>query len=89
LNQPLRVRLTGRAARFLGVLRDFGHIDDARETELYIALAELAGDPNEVVVDLPIVRRVAAAVLFGHGSPEILDDIEEGVLSEDWPLLFS
>ncbi len=85
----MRVRLTGRATRFLGVLREFGHIDEDRLDELFVALTELAGGADEPLVDLPDVRRMAAAILFGPGDEQSLDEIEKGVLAEDWPLLFS
>jgi hypothetical protein len=85
MTQALRVRLTGRAARFVWLLQDFGHLDDERMNELYIALAELGGTPAEQLIDLPVVRRVAAAILFGSESLEL----DRGVLAEDWPILFS
>lgn len=87
MNGALRVRLTGRAMRFLWLLQDFGHLDEDRLNEIFIGLADIAGNTKEQPVDLPLVRRVAAAVLFGQG--ENLRDIESGVLAEDWPLLFS
>ncbi len=88
-DEVMRVRLTGRAARFLDVLKEFGHIDEDRLDELLVALTEISGGADEPLVDLPDVRRMAAAILFGPGDSESLEEIEKGVLSEDWPLLFS
>ena len=86
MEQPRRVRLTGRAARFLHVLEDFGHLDDDQLDELLVALADMAGSDKEETVDLPLVRRVAAAILFGRGGSS---EAESGALGEDWALLFS
>lgn len=84
-----RVRFTGRAARFLQLLQDFGHIDEARLDELYAVIAERMGRPEkEVVVDLPMARRFAASFLFGRAAELDLGEIDT-VLAEDWPLLFS
>jgi hypothetical protein len=65
------------------MLQEFGHLDEQRLEQLYLALAEVAGTPREEPVDLPTVRRVAAAVLFGAGEEP------SDTLVEDWPLLFS
>lgn len=77
------VRLTGRASRFLQLLQDYGHLDERGVDHVLLGLAELVGTQEGALVDLPMVRRMAAATLFG---PE---DDPEGVLSEDWPFLFS
>jgi len=71
------------------LLQDFGHMDEEQLQDLYITLADIAGAPNEVAADLPLVRRVAAAMLFEDGNMEALKEIESGVLAEDWPFLFS
>ena len=83
MNEVLRARLTGRAARFVHLLQDYGHLDEAQTDELLIAIAEEAGDVE--VLDLPIVRRVAASWLF-EAHPEGEDGVD--VLAEDWPFLF-
>ena len=49
-----------------------------------LTIAEEAGRQGATVVDLPAVRRQVAAGLFGD-----LVESEQGVLSEDWRLLFS
>lgn len=89
MNPPLRIRLTGRAQRFLALLVDFGHLDETRVDELLVTVAEMGVPGQETAIDLPVVRRVAAIFLFGNGHPEALVDIEMGILAEDWPFLFS
>ena len=89
MNDVLRVKLTGRAARFLDMLREFGHVDEEHLDEIYVALAEMSGSAEEALVDLPDVRRMAAAVLFDPGDAEAVEALEKGVLAEDWPILFS
>ena len=83
---PVSVRLTGRAARWVQLLQDFGHVDHDGADRLLVAVAELnAGSgEGEVLVDLPAVRR-AAALLFAPDRDEPLP----AILEEDWPLLFS
>jgi hypothetical protein len=85
-----RVRLTGRAQRWLRLLQDFGHIDDHRIEELLVQLAE-NGPPSgaEGIVDLPALRRASAVLLFGDGDAQQLRELEKGPLAEDWPFLFS
>lgn len=89
MNDVLRVKLTGRAARFLDMLREFGHVDEEHLDEIFVALAEMSGGADEALVDLPDVRRMAAAVLFDPGDAESIEAMEKGVLAEDWPILFS
>lgn len=89
MTPPLRIRLTGRAHRFLNLLQDFGHIDDGRIDELLVTVAEMGGPGAETTIDLPVVRRVAAIFLFGNGHPDALQDLDQGILAEDWPFLFS
>ena len=82
------VRLTGRAARWVHLLQDFGHLDTEAFDRLLIAVADLhaqLGGKNDAWVDLPLVRRAAAVQLMAAQ--------EEGpmsiILEEDWSLLFS
>ncbi len=85
-----RIRFTGRAARFLQVLQDFGHVDEGQLDQILSLIAERVGrSDREVYVDLPVVRRFAATFLFGRGATEDLEELEDSVLAEDWPLLFS
>ncbi len=77
-------RLSGRAARFVQMLRDFGHIDDDGMNRLLLGAADLAGPGAEEPVDLPEVRRAAAMMLFPDGEDEA-----SALLQADWPILFS
>lgn len=87
MSDALRARLTGSAARFIGLLRDFGHLDDRAVTEILIAAAEEATGRDEVQIDLATMRRISGRYLFERGSGEI--EAGRGILVEDWPLLFS
>ena len=82
--QPVRmVRMTGRASRFLQVIRDLGHLDEQGIEHVMLTLAEEAGATNAATVDVSAVRRHVAARLF----PEL--GVAGAVLAEDWALLFS
>ncbi len=82
-----RVRLTGRAARWVQLLQDYGHLDHAGSDRLMMGIVDLhpqGPSPGNLVADLPLVRRAAAVLLFPEGTqagPTVLDD--------DWSLLFS
>lgn len=78
------VQLTGRASRFVFMLRDFGHLDDEGVNQLLLGAADLRGPGAVGPVDLPEVRRAAAMLLFteDEGPPSPL-------LQADWPILFS
>ena len=83
---PVAVNLSGRAARWIQLLQEFGHVDPQGADRLIVAAADLhaeLGVPGDRI-DLATVRRAAAMVLFpgGPGAPS-------PVLEEDWPLLFS
>lgn len=90
--RPLRARLTGRAQRFLWLAQDFGHLDERRLEEVFVTLGELGGATEEPL-DLPVVRRVVASIVFnglGSGDPGEPDGLDPtSPLAEDWPLLFS
>lgn len=85
MTEPLRARLSGPAARYLDILRAYGHLDDAGAERIEIALVDLVGGTREAVVDLAMTRRVAASVLYGDRGGELDGDL----LVEDWPYLFS
>lgn len=87
MSDALRADLSGPAARFAQLLRDFGHLDDATLAELYLEVAEHASDSGVAQVDLESMRRTAAAWLFVRQAADLNEG--EGILSEDWPLLFS
>lgn len=80
------VVLTGRAHRWLKLLEDFGHLTPEAMDRLYVGIAELAAQSGggDVPVDLPLVRRAAAAYL----APDARESLPP-TLDEDWPLLFS
>jgi hypothetical protein len=87
VNQPIRVRLSGSAQQFITMLRDFGHLDEPGIEQLLMVLAEAYGEVDEVEVDLDDVRRVAADMLFERAPDELA--MGEGILAEDWAILFS
>ncbi|MEQ1572125.1 MAG: hypothetical protein ABMA64_41235 [Myxococcota bacterium] len=83
------VRLTGRAARWVQLVQDFGHLDQDGVNRLLVTVADLhaesGGDGKDAVVDLPLVRRAAAVMLTS-----VTDDGQlPMILEEDWALLFS
>lgn len=80
-----RLRLTGRANRFIGILRDFGHLSEDQIDALLAGLLHAHGGVPETVADLPVVRIAAAAMIF-RNDPAGEDG--ESLLAEDWPFLF-
>lgn len=83
--QTISVRLTGRAARWVRLLQDFGHLDSDGVDRLLVTVADLhaeTGGGTEGLVDLPLVRRAAAALLCN-------DEPLSPILEEDWSLLFA
>lgn len=76
-----RVQLTGRAARFVQLLIELGHADHDTANQILVGIGEFAQGP---VADLDDVRRAAAVLLFP--TDELGYD---GLLAEDWALLFS
>jgi len=81
------VRLSGRGARFVQLLHDFGHIDSEGADRLLVAVAELhteLGGELDEPADVDLVRR-AAAMLFAPPGEDSISPL----LEEDWPLLFS
>ncbi len=83
--RALQVRLTGRAARFLKLLQDFGHIDQQSADELLVAAAEMYGAARPARVDLVDIRRIAASWLIDMDLPAD----RRQMLEEDWSILFS
>ena len=79
-----RVVLTGRAARWIALLHDYGHLDGDATNRLMLGVAELV-PAGETQVDLDVVRRAAAMMLFPAGE----SDLSGTPLGEDWSLLFS
>jgi hypothetical protein len=85
--EPLRVSLSGEAARFLQMLRDFGHLDQVALNAFLVVIAEEVGEVNEVPVGLALVRQLAARHLFDRSGEDFRDG--SGILVEDWSILFS
>ena len=77
--------MTGRAARFMQLLHDFGHVDYDDLNRLLLGVGDVVTDDKRVV-DIDEVRRAAAMWLFPEGDSE---DTLSGLLGEDWPILFS
>jgi hypothetical protein len=87
MTQTARVRLTGKAARFIALLSEFGHIDQTLEHDVLMTLADhlpKASKDREQVAHLADVRRSVATAMFDT-APEL----PGGILEDDWPLLFS
>lgn len=81
---PVRVvYITGRAGRFLRLLQEFGHLDDEAVSRIELGLGE-EGPPASGRLDLATARRASARALF-----EAHEGVVDGLLAEDWPLLFS
>lgn len=78
------VRFTSQAAYFVQLLQDFGHLEGEVENELVLRSTEAAIASELGVISLELVRVAAADLLFQLRQGEY-----EGVLAEDWPLLFS
>ena len=67
------------------MLHDFGHIDPTSVDELLVALAELYGSDEEVLIDVAMLRPVVAGWLIdGDGDGPV-----NPVLIDDWALVFS
>lgn len=77
------VQLTGRAARYIQLLLEFGLVDPDTANRVVVGVAEMV---QGRVADVADVRRAAAMVLF---PSEEEGPALDGVLAEDWPLLFS
>lgn len=80
---PVQVQLTGRATRFVHLLVDLGHLDQETANRVLVGVTELV--QGRRVADIADVRRAAAMVLFPVDEQSPFD----GVLAEDWPILFS
>lgn len=76
------VRVTGRASRFLRLLQDFGHLDDEAVARIELGLGHEG--PVPPTLDLDAARLASARALF-----EAHEGIIDGLLAEDWPILYS
>lgn len=75
---------TGRAARFVQLLQDFGHLSAEASDTVLLGGVEFEDQLLQGVLPLDDAKRMAAVLLFVQRSGS-----EEGVLSQDWPILFS
>lgn len=80
-----QIRLTGRAARFLNILVELGHLDDDGVNQVVLSLHAPAHSSGPALADYATVRAAAAWVL----AERLGDAPVEGALAEDWNLLFS
>lgn len=87
MTEAQRARLSGPAARFVYLLRDFGHLDEGGVARLLLAASEEVESHGEALIDLPAMRKVAARLLFDQSIDQLSE--RRGILAEDWPLLFS
>lgn len=85
MSDRIHMHLTGRAARWLHLLQDLGHIDHSTTDELILAASDLHRELQYegTRVDLETVRQAAAMLLFTN------DAEPTAMLDDDWPLLFS
>ena len=84
--QPQIIRLTGQAHKFLNMLVDFGHLDEGGYQRVLAIVGGQFENVAEVTCDIALARR-AAAVVVSQAAEE--DALGQGLLREDWPLLFS
>ena len=81
-------KLTGKAARWLSIVEEFGHLAGDDVDRLLVGAAELSPRASEASMAVPariddrLLRRAAAIMLFGN-------EADSPALEEDWPLLFS
>jgi hypothetical protein len=80
-----RVRLTGRAVRFLDMMQDLGHLDEEAKSQVLLSVRSTQQSRGATWVDVDTVRSATAMVLFHRLDGEPI----AGVLGEDWPLVFS
>jgi hypothetical protein len=84
----MSTKLTGKAARWIQLAEEFGHLTGDDIDRLLVGAAELSPTAADATVSRPapidehLLRRAAAIMLFGN-----LDD--SPALEEDWTLLFS
>lgn len=87
-NMLISSKLTGKAARWLRLLEDFGHLEGEDIDRLLVGAAELspraadASMARPAPIDERLLRQAAAIMLFAHVE-------ESPALAEDWPLLFT
>lgn len=80
---PIVSRVEPRAARYLELLVEFGHLEQREVEQVLLSAAESWSGAGPV--PLQTVQRVASSMLVGEDTPE---DGGSDILSTDWPLLF-
>jgi hypothetical protein len=83
-SSPAITRVEPRAARYLELLVEFGHLDERAASEILYEAVELYGALGKPI---PIValQRLAASRLLAWDTPT---SGGSDILSADWPLLF-
>lgn len=82
--KPSVNRIDPRAARYLELLVEFGHLDAAAAQEvLHAACEAYVGSPHPI--GLAAIQRHASVRLIRWDSPK---PDSGDILSADWPLLF-
>jgi hypothetical protein len=62
-NDVRRIRLTGRATRFVALLAEYGHLDSEGVNRVLLAAAELVPEKHRGPVDIDLVRRAAPLLI--------------------------
>ncbi len=84
----MSTKLTGKAARWIRLAEDFGHVGGDDIDRLLVGAAELSPGAADATyfrpapIDEHLLRRAAAIMLFGNVA-------ESPSLEEDWALFFS
>jgi hypothetical protein len=84
MTRAQHLRLTGHAAQFLRLVQDLGHLDEEAVARLLQSVGAQRGERSGLV-ELDELRRAVAHSLFERSG----GTIQDGLLGEDWPLLFS
>lgn len=80
-----RIRLTGRAMRFINLVAELGHLDEEAISRVVLSLEPPPGSKGTVIADIDVIRPAVAWTLAERleGAPA------DSALAEDWALLFS
>lgn len=79
------IRLTGRAAQYLRLVQDLGHLDEEGVARLLLSIGARFESDAGVVLERDDLRRAIALALFERSDGTFAGSL----LNEDWPLLFS
>ncbi|MGC6493031.1 MAG: hypothetical protein ACON5B_09340 [Myxococcota bacterium] len=83
---PRRIQLGGKAAGFLNLMLEYGHIAPEDITRIvHMSTPRTQPGQRHGTLNQAHVRRATASWLFSI-APETAP---QGLLDEDWPLLFS